>query len=304
MRRPAPRLALLGVLVSLTGCPAFHRGMMPGEPPGATYLRVDGVRVRYLDVGHGPPVVLVHGFASSLDAWDRVIPVLAGDHHRVLALDLKGFGWSGRPPGRYSPGAEAKLVLDLMDARGIGRADVVAHSWGASVALALALAHPKRVRRLVLYDAWVYESEVPSFFRWAKARPLGEILFTLFYKQRPEDRLALAYYDPRKIPQSLVDAVKRALDRPGTVAAALATVRDLGFTRLETRYHDVRQPALLIWGREDQVSPLANGERLSADLPDARLLVIPRCGHMPMVEAANRSNRALLAFLDAEEPSP
>jgi pimeloyl-ACP methyl ester carboxylesterase len=297
-------LALAALVSTLAGCPAFHRGVLPGAPPNADYLEVDGVRVRYLDVGHGPPVVLIHGYASSLDAWARVIPVLVRDHHRVLALDLKGFGWSGRPPGRYSPEAEARLVLHLMDARGIGRADVVAHSWGGSVALALALKAPKRVRRLALYDAWVYDDEIPSFFRWARARPLGEILFSLFYKQRPADRLALAYYDPTRIPQSLVDAVRRALDRPGTVAAALAVVRSLDFVHLERRYHSVRQPTLLLWGREDLVSPLATGERLSADLPDARLVVFPRCGHMPMVEAAARSTRALVRFLDAPGATP
>lgn len=295
------RIGLVGlVCLSLSGCLAFHRGAMPGEPTNATYLEVDGVRVRYVDVGHGPAVVLVHGFASSLDTWDAVIPVLAKTH-RVLALDLKGFGWSGRPPGDYSPAAEAKLVLDLMTARGIGRADVVAHSWGGAVALAMALASPKRVRRLVLYDAWAYEAEMPSFFLWSRAHGLGEILFGLFYKERPADRLALAFYDPSRIPQSLVDAVKKALDRPGTVAAALAAVRGQRFLPLEKRYPEVKQPTLLLWGREDRVSPLRFGERLESDLPNARMKVFPRCGHLPMIEARAASTRALVRFLDAPE---
>lgn len=291
MRGLAPLLAL----ALLPGCLAFHAGRMAGEP-AASYEVVDDVRLRYVDEGEGPPVVLLHGFASSLEVWDTVRPRLRRTH-RVLAVDLKGFGWSGRPAGDYSPTAEAALVLALMDARGIRRAAVVAHSWGSSVALALALMAPERVSRLVLYDAWVYEAQLPTFFLWSRAPGLGEALFSLFYKERPEDRLVLAYHDPALVTEPLVEAVKAALDRPGTVAAALAAVRGQRFSRVQARYREVKAPALLLWGREDGVTPLSYGERLSRDL-GARLVVFPRCGHFPMIEAARASTDALLTFLD------
>ena len=100
-----------------TSCLAFHAGPLPGEPKGQ-YATIEGARIRYLDVGDGPAVVLIHGFGASLDSWATVVPALATSH-RVLALDLKGFGWSDRPEGDYSPAAQAQLVLDLMTARGI-----------------------------------------------------------------------------------------------------------------------------------------------------------------------------------------
>ena len=96
-------------LVALSGCLHFHSGAMPGEPTEATYLTVDGTRVRYVDVGEGPPVVLLHGFASSIENWAAVMPRLVKDH-RVIALDLRGFGWTDRPVADYSPPAQAKLV--------------------------------------------------------------------------------------------------------------------------------------------------------------------------------------------------
>ncbi|MBN1946938.1 MAG: alpha/beta hydrolase [Bradymonadales bacterium] len=286
----------LFILANIVGCLSFHQGPMPLEPADATFLTVDGVRIRYLDIGEGPPVVLLHGYASSLETWETVLPDLSRTH-RTIALDLKGFGWTDRPPGDYSPLAQADLVLALLDRLGLNEVSVVAHSWGSSVALAMALRAPDRIDRLALYDAWVYEDQTPLFIHWASAPVLGEILFGLFYGERPDERMALAFYDPERMTQDLADRVGRALDRPGTRAAALATARDRSLAELEERYRTIRQPVLLLWGREDTTTPLPYGERLVRDLPGAELVVYPRCGHFPMIEATAASNRDLLRFL-------
>ena len=288
------RCLVLSVL--LAGCaPAFHTGPMPGEPTG-TYKNIAGARVRYVDRGKGPTVVLLHGFASSLDAWDPVIPELE-KKHRVIALDLKGFGWTDRPPGDYSPRAQADLVFRLMNELGARSASVVGHSWGASVALRMALLSPERVERLALYDAWVYEDELPSTFFYARTDGVGEALFGAFYAERPDEKIAQAFYDERFVTEDLVEGVERALDRPGTTAAALAAARGQRFSEIERTYGRVSQPTLLLWGREDRVAALRFGERLLGDLPNARLVVYPRCGHFPMIEARAASTRDLVSFL-------
>jgi pimeloyl-ACP methyl ester carboxylesterase len=188
---------------------------------------------------------MIHGFASGLHTWKKVIPELTDDH-RVLALDLKGFGWSDRPEGDYSPAEQARVVLALMDARGIERAAIVGHSYGASVALALALAAPERVTRLVLYDAWVYEAQLPTFFHMARSDGVGEALFAAFYDQRPEDRMALAFHDPTIIEQDFVDHAVEMLARPGTRAAALAAVRAMRYGEIEAQYGTIDKPVLLL----------------------------------------------------------
>jgi pimeloyl-ACP methyl ester carboxylesterase len=283
--------------------PSFHKGAMAGEPSHATFAEIDGVRVRYEDRGEGPAVVLVHGFASSLETWLAVAPVLAKTH-RVLSLDLKGFGWTDRPEGDYSPPAQAKLVLDLMKARGIEQADVVAHSWGTSIALQMAMIAPTRVNRIALYSAWVYEEQLPTFFLWARADGVGEALFSLWYKERADERMAFAFYDKdRWLTEPFVEAATRSLDRPGSVAAALAATRGQTFSLWQDRYHTIQQRTLLLWGREDEVTLLSYGERLSKDLPHAKLLVYPQCGHFPMIEQASASTRDLAEFLD-EAPAP
>jgi pimeloyl-ACP methyl ester carboxylesterase len=298
------RLALLASALFFTGCaPEFYEGPLPGAPNDATYAKVDGVRVRYVEQGEGPAVVLVHGFASSLETWAAVIPALAKNHH-VLALDLKGFGWTSRPDGDYSPAAQAKIVAGLMDQREIKSAAIVAHSWGSSVALALALATPERATRVALYDAWVYEEQIPTFFVWSRAPGVGEALFTLFYKERADERIALAFYDKQRfVTEKLIDDVDAALDRPGTVAAALAATRGQQFEEVQKRYRTIKTPTLLLWGREDIVTTLDVGERLVRDLPNARLITYPRCGHFPMLEAAIPSTNDLVAFLDEGAPA-
>lgn len=287
----------------LAGCLSFHAGKMEGEPPKATFAEVAGARVRYLDAGKGSPVVLIHGFASSLETWEALVPELAAKH-RVIALDLKGFGWTDRPEGDYSPAAQAKLVLALLDKLGVEKAAFVGHSWGSSVTLALSLAAPERVTRIALYDAWVYEEQLPSTFLVARAPGLGELLFTLFYDQRPDERLSLAFYNKDFLTEKLAEDVEKSLERPGTGAAQLAAVRGQRFTEQQARYKTIEKPVLLLWGREDVVTTLPFGERLSRELPHARLVVYPRCGHFPMFEAKGESNREVVKFLDAEEPEP
>jgi pimeloyl-ACP methyl ester carboxylesterase len=292
-----PRAVAILFAFAIAGCATFHQGPMPGEPKNATYETIDGARIRYVDLGSGPAVVLIHGFASSLETWLDVMPELAKTH-RVIALDLKGFGWSDRPEGDYSPKAEASIVLHLLDARGVDSAAFVAHSWGASVALAAALEAPERVTRLVLYDAFVYEEQINLFFHLSRVDGVGEALFALYYKQRPDEKLALAFYDRSFISEPLVEAVEQALERPGTTAAALAAVRGQRYAEVEAKYRTIKTPALLLWGREDRVTPLAIGERLQKDLLHAQLISYPRCGHLPMIEAKNPSNADLYRFLD------
>ena len=294
------RAALALVCVPLLGgCLAFHRGPMPGEPDKAVFAEIGDARVRFTDVGEGPPVVMLHGFASSLETWALVEPALR-KKHRVVTLDLLGFGWTDRPEGDYSPQAQARMVLALLDERGIDRFALVGHSWGSSVALAVALAAPERVERIALYDAWVYEEQLPAFFLWSRAPYVGEALFALFYDELPDVKIGNAFYDKSLVTETLVEEVELALSRPGTKAAALAAVRGQRYGEYERSYRLVDVPVLLLWGREDMVTPLWVGERLARELPHARLEVFARCGHFPMLEAAPASTSRLAAFLGGD----
>lgn len=297
VRRLDALAAVIAVLV-LAGCPQFHPGKLPGAPATATFAEVDGVFVHYEELGRGPAVVLIHGFAGSLEHWAGVMPKLAAAGHRVIALDLKGFGWTSRPAGDYSPAAQAQLVWRVLDKLDVRDVAIVGHSYGASVALAMAVAQPGRTRRVALYSAYVYDEQVPSFFRWAQVSDaLGEALFALYYDERVEDRAPLAYHDERWVTQARVERAEAELARPGTTAAALATVRGHHFAALHEALLGFDRPVLLLWGAQDLVTPVSFGHRLAAELPNAEIEVYERCGHVPMVEAHYPSTRDLVAFL-------
>lgn len=295
--KSAATLAVAAVVaIALCGCPSYHAAKLPGTPANATFVDVDGVSVHYREQGQGPAIVLIHGYGASLESWAGVAPILAAQH-RVIAVDLKGFGWTPRPEGDYSPAAQAHLVWGVLDKLGVKDVAIVGHSWGTSVALSMAVAQPARVRQVALYSAYVYDEQVPSFFRWAQLGGVGELLFTLFYRERIEDRAPLAYRDERYVTQPRVDRVEEDLAKPGTVAAALAVARGHHFAELHRQLATFERPVLLMWGADDQVTPVSFGYRLAGELRNAELKVYPRCGHIPMVEARIPSTRDLVRFL-------
>jgi len=290
--------------LAIAGCAnSFHAAPLPGAPSGATFVEIDGVHVHYRDKGQGPAVVMIHGFGGSLEHWGGVQPVVA-EHNRVISVDLKGFGWTSRPEGDYSPAAQAQLVWGVLDKLGVKDVAIVGHSWGASVALSMAVAHPERTRRVVVYSAYVYDEQVPSFFRWAQASgAAGQALFSLYYNERVEDRAPLAYYDERWVTQARVERAEADLAKPGSTAAALAAVRGHHFEKLHDQLVGFSKPVLILWGQQDLVTPVSFGHRLSHELANAEIKTYERCGHIPMVEARSRSTRDLVEFLAKDEPT-
>lgn len=300
IRRTVGRLALVTLAMCLCGCLSFHAKPPPGAPNDATFQKVDDVQLRYRDRGKGSPIVLIHGFSASSNTWEPIIPELA-ENRRVIAPDLKGFGWSGRPEGDYSPEAQAELVFELLDDLEVDEFDLVAHSWGSSIALQMALEAPERIRKVALYDAYVYAEQLNTFFHWIRADGLGEVLWSAFYDQRLPEKTALSYYDDETyVTQELVEEFRESVHRPGAQRAALAAARGQRYEDIQARYGTIEHPVLLMWGREDRVTPLRYGERLLRQLPNARLEVYARCGHFPMVEASDSSTRDLKQFLAAD----
>src|SRR4029077_9624339 len=126
------------------------------HPPAGQFVTVDGVRLHYIERGEGPPVVLLHGNVVTADDFNtsEVFDLIA-KRHRVIAFDRPGFGYSDRPHGSaWSAGTQANLLRNALDVLDIKRPVVLGHSWGAAVALALALHHTDDVRGLVLLSGY------------------------------------------------------------------------------------------------------------------------------------------------------
>ncbi len=270
----------------------------------AQYARVAGHRLRYVRAGHGPAVVLVHGFGSSLYTWKDQIPGLATDHE-VVALDLPGFGLSDRPAD-LSIEDLPRAVAGLMDRLEIPRAALVGSSMGGATAAIVAGRRPQRVSALVLVDAAGFRmrpEQRPRFVRIAMS-PLGGML-TRLPGQRLFVELALrdVLREPRLLTRERVAEYLQAAGQPGSAASA----RSLGVS-MAGRYEAVqdalplvRAPTLVVWGGDDDWIPVADAERFRAAIAGARSVTIAGCGHLPQEQRPQELLRLLREFLGSAE---
>jgi pimeloyl-ACP methyl ester carboxylesterase len=282
-----------------SGCATFQTG--PSDPlPDAERVMIEGrgqLRVIERNPQAAETVLLVHGYGASSASYRPVLAQLAERYH-VLAIDLPGFGKSDRREGDYSPEALSDVLAQLLTQKGIQRAHVVGHSWGCSVVLAFARRHRDRLDKLVVISGWVYDEQLLPLMRWAKVRGVGEPLYALFYRQQLGERMYLNFYDPSLLSEEVVEEVERNMERPGALAAALAAARGMRFSEHQHEYKKIDAETLVLWGKEDRVARPVFGEQLARELPHARLVMIPRCGHIPMVECTGETAIALRSFLE------
>ena len=266
---------------------------------------VDGHRLAYLDVGEGPPVILIHGFGGSLWQWEYQQAALSRAH-RLITLDLIGAGFSDKPDIDYTPDALVSSFSRFMDALQIPRASLVGNSMGAGLAIGMALAHPDRVDRLVLI------SGLPNGVRDKLASPLIKrgldrwapdwlILAGGYFTGRGVTRRVLdeIIHDKGLITPAVLERSHRNRKRPGMLKPVLRTADSLplweaGFAR---RFGEIRQPVLIVWGTEDKLFPPHVGEEMQRQIPGSRLEIVPNAGHIPMWERPDIVNPLLSDFL-------
>ena len=255
------------------------------------FLVVEGVRVHYQEAGphDGPPVILIHGFTASTLVWSEVLLPIAEEGFRVIAPDLMGFGFSEKPRrGEYTIEGHARMIVGLMDELGIERATLVGSSYGGAIAATCALDYAERVERLVLVGA-VSNDDIKRrpLLRIAASPLVGELISPLLLDLRWMVKRHLkknsvsnaGWFDDKRIAAYHVPL--RAAD---TQRAALSMLRRWSAERIRREAHLITQPVLLIWGEHDAEVPLRDGERLHDSIPDARLIVFRRCGHLPQEE--------------------
>ena len=302
MTRLTLALTLTLTLMLLSGCLKWQETSFDYSGEGVRSIALlDGLEVHYALEGpvDGPPVVLVHGFGSQLGCWNPLVPALSREH-RVLRMDLTGFGRSSRyEGGDYSREGLASLVLQMMDHVAMERAVLVGHSMGTAVVLTAALQAPERVDRLVLAAPWIYEDQVPWGLRDARQPGLGELIFGVWFTEHLDWRFRLSFHDPDTfVSEEMLELARRDLKRPGTRAAALEVIRQMELPALERRIPEVEPPTLVIACDQDVVARTAYAERLSSELPRATLVRLAECGHFPMIERMAAFNELVLSQLE------
>jgi pimeloyl-ACP methyl ester carboxylesterase len=285
--------ALLGVRREIPAATAEARY----ASPASRFIAVDGMRVHYRDRGAGPALVLLHGSNSSLHTWEGWVSALSPGH-RVVTLDLPGHGLTGpHPEGRYTAAGMAEFVDHFVAALKLDRFSIGGNSMGGDVAWHYALEHPERVERLVLVDPYVFPQAPAGVLRLFALPFIGRLSSWITPRFLVARALRDVYGDPARVSDAVIDRHYALLLREGNRDASrrrFSEPRDDGLT---ARLHELRMPALILWGSLDRwISPL-NGERLVREIPGARLVTLEGLGHVPMEEDPARSVAPVLVFL-------
>jgi pimeloyl-ACP methyl ester carboxylesterase len=270
-------------------------------------VEIDGLTIRYLAAGQGPPLVLLHGAGDNALDWQWVMPTLTATH-RVYAPDLPGSPDSARPAADYSPAFFERFVAAFVDALDIGRATFLGNSFGGLIALRLALSEPTRVTALVLVDSAGLGRAVNPAFTSVNAPGLSEAAIPFWRTpvgayQRAWGRTALLFANPPgTVPREWLAEQCRLALSPGYLEAHMTVLRTLVSPLgqrevLVDRLPSLKIPTLVVWGARDRVFPESQAREAVARLPQGSLSVIPDCGHMPHVECPDRFLAALDDFL-------
>ncbi|HTS59957.1 MAG TPA: alpha/beta fold hydrolase [Terriglobales bacterium] len=258
----------------------------PG-PPAEKEALVYGQRIRYIEAGQGRAVILLHGLGGVKEMWMANFAVLSTGHH-VYALDQLGFGHSDKPLLEYKIATWVDFLEAFMQAENIRTATLVGNSLGGWIALEFTAQHPEMVEKLVLVDAaglaWgaggsVVDLNPSSLAGW---RTLLESLF----------------YDKKMVSDQLVERVFTDHMRNNDGYTIERTVAGFAQPQFEDdKLKSIHAPTLVVWGREDNLIPVARAEKFRDGIPGAKLAIFEQCGHLPQLEKPDEFNRAVLDFL-------
>ncbi len=256
-----------------------------------------GHRIHFHERGAGPPVIFFHGSgpgASGLSNFRGSLDALAVAGLRAVAPDLLGYGHSSKPTDvGYALATHADAMVRFADALGLSHFSIVGNSLGGAIALQVALDHPDRVDRLVLMAPGGLEDKD----RYLEMRGIRRMMRMIYGPEGitlagMEKVFSLQVHDQALVPHDVIAArTEVALAQPRHVFETLRV------PNLAERLSELTQPTLCLWGREDQFCPVSGAWKVMERVPDAQVLVLPRCGHWVMVEWRERFNRELVDFL-------
>lgn len=255
-------------------------------------LSANGIEIAYEIAGSGPAVLFAHSLASDHTIWQAQMEALR-QRHTVIAYDLRGHGKSSAPPGPYSFALLAEDALALMDALGYRRASFVGISLGGMIGLALALAAPQRLAKLVLADT------TASYPQDARALWPERIRAVREQGLAPQVAPTLERWFTAPFRAAHPEVVARIgeIIRATPIAGYIGCCEAIATLDFAPRLGEIKTPTLVIVGEEDAGTPPVMAQALAAGIPGARLEVIPRAAHLSCVEQADAFSRLLVEFL-------
>ena len=270
--------------------PATAETLLP-LPPRQT-VTASGHQIAYYEAGKGATVILIHGLGADARHWSNNIGPLS-EAHRVIAIDLLGYGHSDKPIMRYTVANFAASLQSFMKALKISRASLVGNSLGGWIALEFAIRHPQMVDKLVLVDAAGLAPQVALKFPPHGLQPLSILNVRQFFDFMQANKEFLA-----------VDLGPNAFERhlengdSYTIASSVAEMAT-GKEFEDAKLGKVKASTLIIWGRDDALIPLSMGECLNRGISGSSLVVLDGTGHIPMVGKPAEFNSAVEKFISS-----
>jgi pimeloyl-ACP methyl ester carboxylesterase len=273
--------------------------------PRGRYVQVHRRRVHCVDVGEGPPVVLLHGFLHSGYTGRATVEALA-ERHRVIVPDLLGYGRSCKGPADRSLAAQAEWLVALLEGLGVDSVQAgIGNSWGGAVLLQVALQDPSWAQRLVLVSPLGAPLPLPDLALRALGHRSLRPVFRLTAASRTFQRAALGLtaYKGRRVDGEVLAGFAH-LTQPGSHKVAVETARQFrpAGRALRDALPRLQTPATLVWGKRDRILPLRYGKKVALRLPHERFEVFEDCGHCPHEEQPERWLQLLERELALPEP--
>lgn len=272
----------------------------------AKIFEYSGVKINYREIGEGRPVVFLHGFGASSHSWDAVIKHLSLKNKGFL-VDLKGFGLSDKPlDDKYSAADQADIIYAFVRENNLKNLVLIGHSLGGAIGLLTYLKFMEDgdnpIKKMILIGSPAYRQRIPEFTKILRIPFLTKILF-IFLPARSRTKMVLkrSFFDDKKITADIISHYGNFLDDAGSFHAFTETAKQIlpkSVEEISAKYPKIKIPVLLIWGEKDQVISLSVGKRLEKDIPDAKLVVIPDCGHIPPEEKPQETAEIISEFLE------
>jgi len=261
-------------------------------------IDVNGIKTNLHDIGTGPPVMLIHGSGPGVTAWANwrlVMPELS-KNYRVIAPDMLGFGFTERPTNtQCNVDRWINHAIGILDALDIEQCDLVGNSFGGGIALALAIRHPQRVRRLILMGSvgvpFTLTPGLDAVWGYSPSLTTMKGLLDIFA------------YDRSLVTDELAELRYEASIRPGfheAFSSMFPAPRQRWVDALaseEADIHAIEHETLIMHGREDQIIPLQTSQKLFEWIPKSQLHVFGQCGHWTQIEHAGRFSTLVSNFL-------
>jgi 2-hydroxymuconate-semialdehyde hydrolase len=266
------------------------------------FIGLRGAEIHYVEKGNGEKtIILVHGLGGGAFTFRNNIDALADKGYKVYAIDLKGFGLSEKVIGSdYSHIEQAKILLDFMEKKGIGKATVAGHSMGGRVALIAYDMKPQNFENIILIDSAGLESNSPAFYNFLITQPIVDIIYyNIFVKEKNFQKfLSSAFFNSDFVSPEVIKLYLESFKIKNANKAFLSILKSNNSYDIESVLKKIDIPVLIIWGRNDGWISLESAYRFNLLIKGSELAVIENAGHVSMEEQAGTVNNKIIEFLD------